>query len=400
MQQTFNFKGLLSVAVLGSCLLVQNAFAQVTVTGSSGGGAVNTTFSTLKAAFDALNTQTTQAGRAITISITGNTTETATARLNQPSVSTWTSLTISPTGGAARTISGAIAAGFPLIDLNGANNVTINGLNSGGNALTLVNTTVSATAGTSTIPFVNDATNNTITNCTVNGASTMASTTNGGTIWFGTTTGTNGNDNNTISACNIGADGTNLPAKAICSLGTSTSLAHYNSNNTITGCNIFDFFSATVVSSGLFLGQATTNWTISNNKLYQTATRTQTTGAVHAGVEVASNVGNNNHLISGNTIGYSNSTGTGTYTFIGVDGSRFYPIYFSDGGSTTPSIIQNNIITNITLPTANISGVPFIGIFMANPTTGWTNITGNTIGSTTNNAINISSSSSLNSGLC
>ena len=119
---------------------------QVVVTGSTG---ADGSYATLKAAFDALNANGTQAGNVISVSITGDTTETATAALNEPSVSSWTSLTITPSG--ARTVSGAIAAGSPLINLNGADNVTIDGLNSAGNSLTISNTTIGATAGTGTI---------------------------------------------------------------------------------------------------------------------------------------------------------------------------------------------------------------------------------------------------------
>jgi hypothetical protein len=74
-------------------------------------------------------------------------------------------LTISPSG-ATRTISGSVAA--PLLNFNGADNVIIDGLNTGGNSLTISNT--STAAGTSTIRFINDATNNIIRNCTIEGS--------------------------------------------------------------------------------------------------------------------------------------------------------------------------------------------------------------------------------------
>src|SRR5918911_158500 len=153
---------------------------------SSGGTAagVPTAYATLALAFTAINGGTIHTGT-ITIDVCGNTTETGTAGLNQ--VAGVTSVTISPAGGAARTISGAIAAGSPLINLNGADNVTINGLNTGGNSLTISNTTVSATAGTSTIQFVADATNNTVTNCSIQSSSTVGvGTSLGGAIVFGT----------------------------------------------------------------------------------------------------------------------------------------------------------------------------------------------------------------------
>src|SRR5204862_3240729 len=97
-----------------------------------------------------------------------------------------TSISIKPAGGVARTISGATTAGSPMIDFSGADNVTIDGLNTGGNSLTISNTTASATSGTSTIRFVGGATSNTITNSTISGSFSAAVGTNGGNIFFST----------------------------------------------------------------------------------------------------------------------------------------------------------------------------------------------------------------------
>src|SRR5207247_7901792 len=100
----------------------------------------------------------------------------------------------------------ASVAGSPLIDLNGADFVTINGLNAGGNSLTISNTTVSATASTSTIRFINGAQSNTVTNCTILGSATVTVGTAGGNILFSTSpaVGTTivGNNSNTISGNN------------------------------------------------------------------------------------------------------------------------------------------------------------------------------------------------------
>src|SRR5207244_10442061 len=133
------------------------------------------------------------------------------------------------------------AASSPLINFNGADSVTMDGLNAGGNSLTISNTTVSAAAHTGTIQFVADATNNTITRCTIQGSSTTPLATVGGTIIFSTGT-TTGNDGNTVSLCNIGPAGTNLPSKAIFALGSTSSAGIRNSENVINNNNIFDFF--------------------------------------------------------------------------------------------------------------------------------------------------------------
>lgn len=357
--------------------------AQVDVTSS--GGTPMASYTTLSAAFAAVNAGT-HTG-VITMNISANTSEPATGAILNASgtgSASFTSVLIKPTGGAARIISGAATAGLPLIDLNGCDNVTIDGLNSGGNSLTINNTTISATSGTSTIRFVNDATLNLITRCTINGSSTMTTTTNGGTIYFATafSTATNGNDNNTISFCKIGSpDGVNLPAKAIYSQGTTTNVFNYNSNNTITDCEVFDYFNATAQSNGMYIAGGTTDWMVTNNKWYQTAPRTQTTGAQHTAIQIA-NTNTNNFVISGNIIGFSSASGTGVYTLSGPSTStRFFGIHLSSHGSNSATLITNNLITavNVSGPLGGVgSAGPLIGIIVGS---GKANITNNTIGS-------------------
>ena len=156
------------------------------VTVNPGGGS----YATLQAAFAAINAGT-HTG-AVTVSIIANTTETAPAVLNASTApANYTSVTISPSGGVARTISGSFAGA--LIDFNGADNVNINGLNTGGNSLIIDNTNTGGTS--STILFRADATNNTVQNSTIKGASAAIAT---GTIVFSTGT-TTGNDGNTVT---------------------------------------------------------------------------------------------------------------------------------------------------------------------------------------------------------
>ena len=268
---------LLLPLVLALSFFGSAAQAQVDVTATAGTPVAS--YTTLKDAFDAVNAGTHQGD--IAMGISADTTETASAVLNASGAGSavYTSVLINPTGGAGRTISGAIAAGSPLIDLNGADNVTIDGLNSGGNSLTIANTTVSATSGTSTIRFIGGATNNMVTNSNIQGSSSSAVATNGGTIFFSTDAVTaNGNDNNTISNNNIGPAGANLPTKAILGNGSTTTTAIGNSGIVINNNNIFDFFGAAVTSAGIATNGGCNTWTITNNRLYQTGTRTWTTG--------------------------------------------------------------------------------------------------------------------------
>ncbi len=449
------------------CLLMLQsvAFGQVSLTATS--GTATGSFTTLKGAFDAINAGT-HTGT-IAVSINANTTETASAVLNASGTgsASYTAISIQPAGGGARTVSGAIVAGSPLIDLNGADNVTINGLNTGGNSLTIVNTTASATTGTSTIRLLNDATNNTITNCNLQGASTL-----GGVVFFSTGT-TTGNDGNTISNNNISSystaasvtgsiatttltvtavtsgqlavgqtiSGTGITAGTIITaVGTGTggagtytvsisqtaastavtasglslsygifsfvtSGAYDNSSNTISGNNIYDFYNPVSATAGIGLvGVINSGWIISNNKLYQTATRLYTLITTHNGIFIGSGSG---YTITGNTIGFANSAGTGTTNMVGnsVPLTGTFPSAYTTTGTPNAiryiglncaftaagivSNIQGNTIGGFALYTssgaATTNGI-FAGI---NVTTGNANIgttTGNTIGASTGNS--------------
>jgi len=139
-------------------------YAQVTLTATS--GTATGSFTTLKGAFDAINLGTHKG--AIVIKINASTTETASASLNASvsdpaSAPYYTSINIYPTK-TALTIS-ATNLTAPVINLNGADNVTIDGRVSASGttkSLTITNTSTSSTAGTSTIRFINDASNNTV----------------------------------------------------------------------------------------------------------------------------------------------------------------------------------------------------------------------------------------------
>lgn len=355
--------------------------AQVDVTSS--GGTPMASYATLSAAFAAVNAGT-HTGT-ITMNITGNTAEPAGGAIlngNGIGATNFSSMLIKPNGGAARTISGAATAGLPLIDLNGADNVTIDGLNSGGNALTIENTTISAVAGTSTIRFQTDATNDVVTNCTINGASTMSTTTTGGNIWIAAGAITTGNDNITISNSKIGPSAGNLPTKSIFGLGSAGTSTLFNSNVTINNCEIFDFFNTTAQSNGIYVGSGNTNWNITNNKFYQTASRTQTTAALNNPIQLSS-TDINGCVITGNTIGFANASGTGVYTLTSTVATTFVGINVA-AGPLSPTSIQGNIISSISNTTS--SGVStgsgiLCGIAVTSGDANIGTTSGNTIGS-------------------
>ena len=370
-----------------------NAMGQFSISGSAG-GTLDGTYASLTGpgalpnagggVFAALNSVA-QTGAIITVAVTGD--SPAEPGTNSLFAGAWTSITISPSGGVARTISGTTTAVAPLqiIDFNGADNVTIDGLNSGGNSLTIANLSTLNTSGTSTIKFIGGATNNTITNCNIQGSGTMSVATNGATIFFSTDANTaNGNDNNTISNCNIGPAGANLPTKAILGNGSTTTNAIGNSGNIINNNNIFDYFGAAVTSSGIAINGGCNTWSITNNRFYQTGTRTWTTGATHRAIDLnstAATSGVQGMTVTGNIVGYASNTQTGTYTLTGSTG-KFQGIVFNGITGGTVSNINTNTVASVSLTGVTSSGTstssPFVGMLVTN---GLANTNSNTIGS-------------------
>nr|HMT09840.1 hypothetical protein [Pyrinomonadaceae bacterium] len=371
-----------SIAFFVFAFCAISASAQVNV--NPGGGS----YTTLADAFTAINGGT-HTG-AITIDIVGDTTEPAAGAILNASgagAASYTSILIQPSGGAARTITGAATAGVALIDFNGADNVTIDGLNTGGNSLTISNTTVSATTGTSTIRFIGGATGNTITNSSILGSVSSSVATNGAVIFFSTDAVTaNGNDNNTISNNNIGPAGANLPTKGILGNGSTSTTAIGNSGIVINNNNIFDYFGAAVTSSGVATNGGCNTWSITNNRFYQTGTRTWTTGSLHVGIDLrpsTSTSGAQGHTVTGNIIGFASNTQTGVYTLTGAGtGAKFIGILHNGISTGTTSNVNNNTVAAVSMTGVTGSGTststPFAGILFQEGN-GITN--GNTIGS-------------------
>jgi len=360
---------------------------------STGGLIGPTGYATLGAALADINNGSYTG--AITIDVCGDATEAATAVLNASGSggASYTSVTISPAGGAARTISGSVAGA--LIDLNGASNVVIDGLNASGNALKIDNADTAAAAAT--IRFVADASSNTVQNCTVNGASTGTAS---GTIVF-STGATTGNVNNTIAGNAITSSGANLPVNAIYSAGTSGSIA--NSGIAITNNNIQDYFSATTASNGIFVAANSGSWTITGNKLFQTATRTSTAAVTHRAINVVTASGSG-YSVSNNTIGYATSAGTGTTTYDGAVASLFRGIEMTVAASPFPaSQIQGNTVTGISFTTTSASATSpgiFAGISVLGGSVNIGTSSPNVVGSSSaTGAITVNSNAATSNGL-
>jgi hypothetical protein len=356
----------------------------VTITATA--GTVGPTgYTTLQLALAAINAGTHQG--TVNVWIMANTTETSSAALNASGSGSanYTSVLILPNG--TRTVSGNLAA--PLIDLNGAKNVRIDGYSS----LTLSNTNTGTTSGTSTVRFINGAQNDILANCTISGSATVATGTAGGSVLFHTTTGS-GNNNNIVANNNIGPAGANLPRKCLSAVGTATSANTINTGNVIDNNNIFDFFNATSSVTGIEINTGNTNFTISNNRIYQTASRTFTGSALrYAGITINGTTGANGnfHTISGNTIGFGAANGTGTTTITGSS-NEVRGIDIQGANSGTATSIQGNVISGINVTSSRAAtttcNASFAGIqactsagASATATLDVGTVTGNTIGS-------------------
>ncbi len=341
-------------------LCIFNASAQVSVSGAHTSS--NGTYATLGAAFPAINAQD-QTGKSIVVTLTASTTETASAALN---AGTWTSLTIYPTI-TGLSISGNLNA--PLIDLNGADHVFIDGrvIQTGAADLTIINSSTSATAGTSTIRFINDATNNTVKYCTIKGSNTVPNAGNGidpksGVVYFAGTTATSptGNDNNTIDNNIITNASGNRPANAISSFGSITTGAE-NSDNIISNNHIYDFFNSNMsYTSGIFIGEHSDHWTISGNSLYETTSYSPASDYILTVLNLAACT---NSSVTDNFIGGSGPQCSGVWVKTntnGQHGNTFYGIRLNTLGTTAN--IQGNTIKNFNWTNSNNSS--WYGMFI------------------------------------
>ncbi len=287
-------------------------------------------------------------------------------------------LTIRPaTGATGLTITGLIAS-TQVIDLNNADYVTIDGRPGGLGSVAELTISAINTTGPA-VRFINDATNNVLKYLTIQG---IITSTTSGVILFSTTTGTTGNDNNTIDYCNI-KDGATTPTNIIYSAGTTTTTVLNNSNNTISNNSISNFFNASLASNGILLFTGSTDWTISDNHIFQSATRTSTAGSTHNGISITFG---NNHLISANFIGGSTtSAGGSAWTLGGGFANRFIGINLA-AGTTTANSIQGNFVRNFVISsTSGASTAPgvFCGIFNNGSLANIGTVSGNTIGSET-----------------
>jgi len=240
-------------------------------------------------------------------------------------------------------VGGTFATGAALtltptstIRLDGAKYVTIDG---GSKAnLTFDN----ANNNSNTIQMANDASNNTIANCTVNGLATACNYGAGNILIGNSLNGLTGCDNNTITNCDI--NGTMTAAIGVDIAGTVMTAS--NDNNTISNCNIFDFNTAVANSIyGIYTNSLSTTTKVNNNQIYWTSAMNPTVGNVYYGMYV----GGESNTISGNKVGYSDAVTSTSITSTSTP--RFVGILTVGGANGAETSVSGNNVANITLNT-------------------------------------------------
>lgn len=333
-KKTMTFiKALVLGWVLGLSLLNMNA--QVTVNPGAG------SYATLQLAFAAINDGTHTGD--IIVTITGNTTETASAVLNESGSgsASYTSASIYPTVSGI-TISGNLAT--PLIDLNGADNVTIDGrLNASGSTTDLIITNTNTTNVTSTIRFTNGATTNNVKYCTLKGAPIQATsiTPVSGIINIGAAGTGTGNDNIVISNNNF----TNSGSRLQCAIFASGTTGKENSGVIIRENNIYDILPVNAINGSIvFISSNNTDFQILANSFYETSAWSP--GNTSYNVISIDNPSGNNFNVSNNYIGGKQALcGGGAWTKSSSGRDNLNCIYMNVGTSTA-SNIQGNTISN------------------------------------------------------
>jgi hypothetical protein len=344
-----------------SVLSGKNRALSVFTVGSGGN------YTTLKAAFDAINAGTITG--IITLQIISSTTETATAALNASGsgLANYSSVLIYATG-SGYSISCNINS--PLVNFNGADNVMIDGrVNALGTAADLTFTNSNTGINACAFKLVNSAENNTIkyANLAASGLSLATAVVN-----FSTCASGNGNDSNIIEYCSLTNAGGNRPYNGILSSGTA---GRENSGNSIRNNDVFNITNTTNNSFGVNISIFSTDWNISANSFYETVSMAPAGAYNYGAIRIATP---NMHTISGNFIGGSQPLcGGAPWTM-----NSSFPIYFSGifitGNTTVQTLVQNNTIQNFNYTSTNAN--PWDGIYLSS---GNISILGNTIGAAT-----------------
>ncbi|MBC6366220.1 hypothetical protein, partial [Algoriphagus sp. AK58] len=322
-------------------------------------GALTGNFTTLGSAFAFINSQGGSGN--VTATILGNTSETSQVVLNQ----TGYTVLVVPEGN--RTVSGNLST--PLVLLNGADNVTIDGLGfDGNNRLTIRNINTGSEANA--IRIFGSANTNTIRRSTLEGSgvgNTVATAVVALNINSTELAENNTIDNNLIRPASSSGVINGIVVSSFNPSGTG------RINNTlITNNRIENAFvnNSTNLNHGIYSRFNVNNLTIEGNSIYNTSTFTNSTnGSNYFGIR-ASNAPDGlgaGVVIRNNFVGGTEPEAKGGKMVISsaANSQRFVGILLEDNTSAT-SRITGNVVKNLSLDIANPTTSalsPFIGIW-------------------------------------
>ncbi len=279
-------------------------------------------------------------------------------------------ITIRPAAGVTTLLSANVDASG-LIDLDGANYITIDGRPGGvgtTSGLTIENLSATTNIGTAAIRFINDAHHNSIKYCSLKSASTHSSS-QAGTVFFSTSTGTLGNSNNIIANNTLtAATGFTRTSYQIVSYGSDTAP---NASNTISDNNVSNFTFRAIYAFSTGMGDG---WTITGNSVFSPTT---VTGAAAYGICVLGTGAG--HVVSNNFVGGQSPQcgGAAMNTF------GFFAIYVTASAISTTSVVQNNTVSNISANYTSTSLSANTSIHHLIYVSGNVDVLGNNLGSQT-----------------
>ena len=258
-----------------------------------------------------------------------------------------TSVSISPASAAVKMIAGnSLANGNGLIRLSGVKRARINGaFNGSGNYLTFRSTGEFLP----TFMLYNDASRNSIRNCTIEGGT---NSTQIGVLHFGPGT-VLGNDADTVANCIIRdrSDITAIPLTLVYSGGTSDAIA--NSNNIIADNKLYNFGSNAFSS----VGGGNENWTITGNEMYQSKPVAAEVFAINFGSKGTNLISRNsihdlqmtrNGMLGGILLQNALNTTVSKnriYNFPDTSGTLGGIVFFGSNGNPAMATLVNNQIT-------------------------------------------------------
>ncbi|MBN2746803.1 MAG: T9SS type A sorting domain-containing protein [Bacteroidales bacterium] len=265
-----------------------------------------------------------------------------------------------------------------VISLDGADNYIFDGRAGGvGSPIWTIRNTRTSNFGP-TIRFLNGATYNTLSYLIVE---SQNANTYSGNIYFQGTTNTTGNSFNTLSYCQIRDRSDVSSATHNVGVYSNGNSSYPNASNVIDYCKFFNHFHNTSTTYGIYLNGGSTDFTITNNRIYQPSVKTYTGANMHAAIRINNNSGNN-FTISNNTIGYASDSESGVYTMTSTAGIRFVGIYLSVGTTTTTNI-QGNKIASFNLTSSHTTSYGygiFTGVYISSGKVNIGNLTGNIVG--------------------